>query len=1507
MRRVLLLLCALALSLPGARLLAQDDGGKGKGSSDELLRQSVDANGSYPGGPGGITGPKAPLATGYYVVDNDGPTIGPYWTPNYTIVDTTGAEAVYWRRILSGPNQRPMSTWTQFGSEGYEFFRNPTTNTPGPNNTIITDSTDDAIAGPISIGFPFFYYGRKYDSFYVSTNGLIALTNRRYQYDERGNRIDYEPIHDGFASFPPTGNALTDPVHDDYGYTRVALGDTNAPQAGIRNPVNSVFPNTQLRSVIAPLWDDLELSQYDKTLQRPDDFGKVYWRRDLAGEKLIIYFVNLSMANTKAPQYGGGAVLKGIPPLPGYSQVAARAISASFQVVLDRNDSTIQFNYRRFTGVYQDPVSQVINVPAAQMFRANSTIGVQSHDQEYTNYLFNGEAPGGPEGLGAVYVNGSANSTPHQNMAIRFKQWRNVVRVVSVKFQVPSIYTPGTFVDAPAGLDANNFELLLGSPILGVIRPVGIVQNVSDSIGPVNKIPQPIRFNVVFRIRDLVNTNNPPVYQRTATTDTLSPLRIAGKKNRDTILFEPYVTASGYNRELGRFRAEIITTDFNPNGISYGQEWPFDDTTGVRVFGIRRIDGGFVENFGSFSVSQEEGVLPSVENWVAIGPQVVDGDKETFNPPPPRGTFQVGTTILNSPVCVLDRRDNFGNVYNGDGRLAPDTLRFGDTLLSFPINLSQFVQRPVLIFSYERAGKPGNAAATYDRGFSDNQRIGPEHSVYNTQKSGFLQVPDALVVDFAEPSPDGIDRVTNIYGKSNWIDPTFADTRTATNAPIKWKHIDAQQYDPAWNSSAPVEPPNASGILSSYSPRWGVFGGGGGTGLDTLGHIVVDEFDAGKDFEFYRAYIPIPARWSKVNPGFKTFRFRIRLLAKTDKNPSGTPADDEDRFYIDNVMVVEPVKPEVEITTVKVDWPYTQAPASQARAIPVSVKVANNGATTATIFGVAMYIQDVNNPAPAGLYRYYRYRSIIALQGGRDYTESFPTWNAQECGANIPVNPTNEFQTTKTDYRVYARILPENYDSHGENDSTYTDFSLTLGPAYAYDDGTNDVFSFANLPGKGLNLIPNTNGVPLVQDGAMDQPFGPIGGVSSGTFAMQFRIYQTDTIHGFQAYYSGANQSPDYVRYAIHQQNPGTNANNPPAQPVASTIRYARRGEGTPVTPPLIPGQPYNFDMYVTYMLDTPYVVTPGLYFVSVAQLGETGLELGGDASRMAQVTTVGSPGPPQGVGNVSPAVHPEMRQNRFWWEVTTGSQNWNPMITSSNNPGYPNLTWDGQNPPAVGIPTFTRGSWIPMVRPYFGPRASTECTVEPVELADFKLTQLQSALRLDWETATEINNHGFYVERRVRGGSWSDIGFRQGAGTSNQTRQYDYVDNNVAVNTTYQYRLRQEDRDGAVNYSGIKEGRINSATSGMTNELAQNTPNPVSSGTRIAFSVVNSEKVRLDINDVYGNVVRSFEVDAKAGEQNEVVWNGLDANGVKVPNGAYIYKLVGNGFTLSRKLTVTR
>lgn len=1405
---------------------------------------------------------KAPLSTGYYVADNDNPQIGSPWAATYSFLDTTGTESTSWRRILSGPHQRPASFWTNSanGNFGLEYFRNP----------FNSDSSDNALAGPISIPNGFFFYGRRYDSFYVSTNGLVALTNRRYQYDISGNRIAYNPFRDDIR---PThsGGATADTMPDDYGYKYVALGGGSTATSGILNPSNTILPNAGMKSILAPLWDDTELSQYDSTRLVPDDFGRVYWRIAPSGDRVIIYFADISMKG-----------IKNIPVLGIQARIPNRLIRANYEVVLNQSDSSVEFNYQLWKGVYVDPSQGIFSFSSNTMFRSNATIGIQSHDQEFTNYLFS--ADGIPPEKGAVYVNGAAANTPHPLLGIKFKQWRNIVRVIQVTFQVPSRTVSGAWEALPKGQAADNFELLLGDPVLGSVRPVGIVQNVSDSIGPVNVTPQPIRFNVVFRIRDLVAIGSQPVYQRSNATKYLQPLRVSfgqygdARLSNDTIIFDPYITFSTLQKQVGRFKAEIIATDQGPTGQNYGQQWPFDDTVGIRMFGINRQELPFISTFDDYDNSQEDGIIPSVKRWVSIGAQVVDGDAATYNPPPPKGPTPNG---INSPVAKLDRRDISGSYYNRDAL----GVKGGDTLVSFPINLSKVRSAPVLIFSYERAGKITiNGTNGYPRGWSDQTRWGPEHATYNTLKTAFATVsgrtgtPDQLLIEYAEPSSNGID---NIVNATKWRDNNFNDK----NGSITFGS-------------------------TSNSPRWGVFGGGGGSTIlvtdqlgthtvsDTTGKVLVNEFDAGKDFEFYRAYIPIPARWYSNLNASKSFRFRFRGEMKNDFNPAGPPADDEDAFYVDNVMVLEADKPEVEVTTVGADWPYTQAPASQARSIPMWAKIANNGATAATAFGVAMYVDNLDSPNPPGLYNYYRYLTVLSLGAGADRLIPFPTWNAQECGTAF--TPTQGGPDTVTvHYRIYGQILPAGYDTYSGNDKTYTDFTLTLGPTFAYDDGTNDVGGFSSILGKGINLTPATN-----QDGLANEPFGPNGGSTSGSFAMEFQIQTRDTIRGFQAYYAAANSSPDYVQYSIYKQ-PATatlgaapNANGQ----VASTVTTALRGQGIPSIP--IPGHTYNYDQYVTYMLDKPLVVDPGYYFVTVSQLGQTGIELGADATRMGQVTTILSPGPPLGIGNYSIAAHPEMRTPRFFYEQTAGSNTWFPMINVVGNPGFPHLDYAG----TAGIPTFTRGSWIPMIRPFFGAKQSLACQVEPVELAAFDVKALGSALRLDWSTASEMNNSGFHVERRVKGGEdWNEIEFVAGAGTSNQVHTYGYTDAKVVANTTYQYRLRQVDFDGSVTYSGVREGRLMSAVAGMAgNTLDQNVPNPVNGRTAISFSVVEDGPVQLQIVDVYGSVVRTMAADAHAGD-NSITWDGADNSGAQVPNGAYIYKLVGNGFTLARKLTVTR
>lgn len=95
--------------------------------------------------------------------------------------------------------------------------------------------------------------------------------------------------------------------------------------------------------------------------------------------------------------------------------------------------------------------------------------------------------------------------------------------------------------------------------------------------------------------------------------------------------------------------------------------------------------------------------------------------------------------------------------------------------------------------------------------------------------------------------------------------------------------------------------------------------------------------------------------------------------------------------------------------------------------------------------------------------------------------------------------------------------------------------------------------------------------------------------------------------------------------------------------------------------------------------------------------------------------------------------------------------------------------------------------------------------TPVPVELTAFRCSVLDERVRLNWTTATELNNFGFEVERSMDRENWSSLGFVQGHGTSFSPKQYDYmdVDPDWSAGVLF-YRLRQIDRDGTTDYSPI-------------------------------------------------------------------------------------------------------
>ncbi|HEY1872397.1 MAG TPA: hypothetical protein VGG71_15140, partial [Chitinophagaceae bacterium] len=97
-------------------------------------------------------------------------------------------------------------------------------------------------------------------------------------------------------------------------------------------------------------------------------------------------------------------------------------------------------------------------------------------------------------------------------------------------------------------------------------------------------------------------------------------------------------------------------------------------------------------------------------------------------------------------------------------------------------------------------------------------------------------------------------------------------------------------------------------------------------------------------------------------------------------------------------------------------------------------------------------------------------------------------------------------------------------------------------------------------------------------------------------------------------------------------------------------------------------------------------------------------------------------------------------------------------------------------------------------------------CAVLPVSMFNFGGSIKNNDAYLNWSTATESNNKGFYIERSKDGQNFASIGFVKGAGNSSKITNYTYTDyliKDLNVTTTY-YRLKQVDLDGKYSYSNM-------------------------------------------------------------------------------------------------------
>ncbi|MBK7230376.1 MAG: T9SS type A sorting domain-containing protein [Ignavibacteriales bacterium] len=197
---------------------------------------------------------------------------------------------------------------------------------------------------------------------------------------------------------------------------------------------------------------------------------------------------------------------------------------------------------------------------------------------------------------------------------------------------------------------------------------------------------------------------------------------------------------------------------------------------------------------------------------------------------------------------------------------------------------------------------------------------------------------------------------------------------------------------------------------------------------------------------------------------------------------------------------------------------------------------------------------------------------------------------------------------------------------------------------------------------------------------------------------------------------------------------------------------------------------------------------------------------------------------------------------------------------------------------------------------------------IVPVELNNFTANISDGVVQLNWQTASELNNQGFEIQRSspsptpsLKEGTldnWRTIGFVQGKGTSTENNFYSFNDS-PNESGLYNYRLKQIDFDGSFEYSSEIEANFIFANDFR---LSQNYPNPFNPSTTIEYQIPQASFVTIKVYDVLGKEIVTLVNEEKPAGIHEVSFEPKD-----LTSGLYLYKIKAGNFEQTRKMLLLK
>lgn len=169
-----------------------------------------------------------------------------------------------------------------------------------------------------------------------------------------------------------------------------------------------------------------------------------------------------------------------------------------------------------------------------------------------------------------------------------------------------------------------------------------------------------------------------------------------------------------------------------------------------------------------------------------------------------------------------------------------------------------------------------------------------------------------------------------------------------------------------------------------------------------------------------------------------------------------------------------------------------------------------------------------------------------------------------------------------------------------------------------------------------------------------------------------------------------------------------------------------------------------------------------------------------------------------------------------------------------------------------------------------------------PIELSEFKAALNQeNQVILNWTSVQESNNSHFEIEHSLDFATWQSIGKVEGAGTSYQQKDYQWIDYQAHLGENY-YRLKQVDVNDNFKYLDIQQVILKEKASAFSYM------NPFQDDLTIEYAGTQDTDLQLTVYNAIGQFLQAETFAVQEGS-NKFAWN-LST----LPSGIYYVKTNG-------------